>query len=191
MGSVERAPCQHPRWKLNPRFRGFSNVERNRSFLCAFLFGHFQPLCEQFALDLQMNPALFPQQLMRSSVFHMFILSMVAVDVIVAASNYYKGENHRRHYDEFYLAEVRSNYLFFVVCCYPPPPSTPPIPFNPPSTHCTHTETPHSLYSRFSLRILTDIFLISLNIQGNYVSSFLLMLLIIYLKQWKWMSRFC
>nr|XP_019956322.1 PREDICTED: sodium leak channel non-selective protein isoform X2 [Paralichthys olivaceus] len=46
------------------------------------------------------------QQLMRSSVFHMFILSMVAVDVIVAASNYYKGENHRRHYDEFYLAEV-------------------------------------------------------------------------------------
>lgn len=47
---------------------------------------------------------------MRSSVFHMFILSMVAVDVIVAASNYYKGENHRRHYDEFYLAEVR--YLF-------------------------------------------------------------------------------
>lgn len=43
---------------------------------------------------------------MRSSVFHMFILSMVAVDVIVAASNYYKGENHRRHYDEFYLAEV-------------------------------------------------------------------------------------
>lgn len=52
---------------------------------------------------------------MRSSVFHMFILSMVAVDVIVAASNYYKGENHRRHYDKFYLAEVRSNYLFFVL----------------------------------------------------------------------------
>lgn len=55
---------------------------------------------------LQLNTVLFPQQLMRSSVFHMFILSMVAVDVIVAASNYYKGENHRRHYDEFYLAEV-------------------------------------------------------------------------------------
>lgn len=42
----------------------------------------------------------------------MFILSMVAVDVIVAASNYYKGENYRRHYDEFYLAEVR----FFFFC---------------------------------------------------------------------------
>uniref|UniRef100_A0A8D2ZQS2 Sodium leak channel NALCN n=1 Tax=Scophthalmus maximus TaxID=52904 RepID=A0A8D2ZQS2_SCOMX len=52
------------------------------------------------------------QQLMRSSVFHMFILSMVAVDVIVAASNYYKGENHRRHYDEFYLAEVAFTILF-------------------------------------------------------------------------------
>lgn len=50
---------------------------------------------------------------MRSSVFHMFILSMVAVDVIVAASNYYKGENHRRHYDEFYLAEVRVFFLGF------------------------------------------------------------------------------
>lgn len=37
---------------------------------------------------------------------------MVAVDVIVAASNYYKGENHRRHYDEFYLAEVRFFSLF-------------------------------------------------------------------------------
>ncbi|XP_048095984.1 sodium leak channel non-selective protein [Alosa alosa] len=47
------------------------------------------------------------QQLMRSSVFHMFILSMVAVDVIVAASNYYKGENYTRVYDEFYLAELR------------------------------------------------------------------------------------
>ena len=44
--------------------------------------------------------------MMRSSVFHMFILSMVTVDVIVAASNYYKGENFRRQYDEFYLAEV-------------------------------------------------------------------------------------
>lgn len=43
---------------------------------------------------------------MRSSIFHMFILSMVAVDVIVAASNHYKGEIERRHYDEFYLAEV-------------------------------------------------------------------------------------
>jgi hypothetical protein len=47
-----------------------------------------------------------PQKMMRSSVFHMFILSMVTVDVIVAASNYYKGENFRRQYDEFYLAEV-------------------------------------------------------------------------------------
>ncbi len=56
---------------------------------------------------------------MRSSVFHMFILSMVAVDVIVAASNYYKGENHRRHYDEFYLAEVRWFYLFvFLISCF-------------------------------------------------------------------------
>uniref|UniRef100_A0A3Q2EIL4 Sodium leak channel NALCN n=1 Tax=Cyprinodon variegatus TaxID=28743 RepID=A0A3Q2EIL4_CYPVA len=52
------------------------------------------------------------QQMMRSSLFHMFILSMVAVDVIVAASNYYKGENHRRHYDEFYLAEVAFTVLF-------------------------------------------------------------------------------
>ena len=55
---------------------------------------------------------VFPQQLMRSSVFHMFILSMVAVDVIVAASNYYKGENHRQKYDEvFYLAEVCLSYF--------------------------------------------------------------------------------
>ncbi|XP_076118657.1 sodium leak channel NALCN [Alosa pseudoharengus] len=52
------------------------------------------------------------QQLMRSSVFHMFILSMVAVDVIVAASNYYKGENYTRVYDEFYLAEVAFTVLF-------------------------------------------------------------------------------
>lgn len=50
-----------------------------------------------------------PQKMMRSSVFHMFILSMVTVDVIVAASNYYKGENFRRQYDEFYLAEVSSS----------------------------------------------------------------------------------
>lgn len=62
---------------------------------------------------------------MRSSVFHMFILSMVAVDVIVAASNYYKGENHRRHYDEFYLAEVRSNDFGF---CF----------VDPPTPHHTH-----------------------------------------------------
>lgn len=46
--------------------------------------------------------------MMRSSVFHMFILSMVTVDVIVAASNYHKGESFRRQYDEFYLAEVSS-----------------------------------------------------------------------------------
>ncbi|MBN3307631.1 NALCN protein, partial [Amia calva] len=52
------------------------------------------------------------QQMMRSSVFHMFILSMVAVDVIVAASNYYKGETHRQQYDEFYLAEVAFTVLF-------------------------------------------------------------------------------
>lgn len=43
---------------------------------------------------------------MRSSMFHMFILSMVAMDVIVASSNYYKGKNHKKDYDEFYLAEV-------------------------------------------------------------------------------------
>lgn len=58
---------------------------------------------------------------MRSSWFHMFILSMVAVDVIVAASNYYKGENHRRHYDEFYLAEVRFFFIsgsFFKLTCF-------------------------------------------------------------------------
>ncbi|CAH6821576.1 Nalcn [Phodopus roborovskii] len=53
-----------------------------------------------------------PQEMMRSSVFHMFILSMVTVDVIVAASNYYKGENFRRQYDEFYLAEVAFTVLF-------------------------------------------------------------------------------
>ncbi|RXM37240.1 Sodium leak channel non-selective protein [Acipenser ruthenus] len=52
------------------------------------------------------------QQLMQSSVFHMFILSMVAVDVIVAASSYYKAENYLRHYDEFYLAEVAFTVLF-------------------------------------------------------------------------------
>lgn len=56
--------------------------------------------------------------MMRSSVFHMFILSMVAVDVIVAASNYYKGENYRRHYDEFYLAEVRFIYLSIYIYIY-------------------------------------------------------------------------
>ncbi|RMC06780.1 hypothetical protein DUI87_16226 [Hirundo rustica rustica] len=50
--------------------------------------------------------------MMRSSVFHMFILSMVAVDVIVAASNYYKGEHFKRQYDEFYLAEVAFTVLF-------------------------------------------------------------------------------
>lgn len=58
---------------------------------------------------------------MRSSVFHMFILSMVAVDVIVAASNYYKGENHRRHYDEFYLAEVSCFiylFIYFISCFF-------------------------------------------------------------------------
>lgn len=53
---------------------------------------------------------MFPQHLMRSSMFHMFILSMVAMDVIVASSNYYKGKNHKKDYDEFYLAEV-SNLL--------------------------------------------------------------------------------
>lgn len=52
------------------------------------------------------SSVLPPQQMMRSSVFHMFILSMVTVDVIVAASNYHKGESFRRQYDEFYLAEV-------------------------------------------------------------------------------------
>ncbi|XP_077872428.1 sodium leak channel NALCN isoform X5 [Ictidomys tridecemlineatus] len=52
------------------------------------------------------------QKMMRSSVFHMFILSMVTVDVIVAASNYYKGENFRSQYDEFYLAEVAFTVLF-------------------------------------------------------------------------------
>ncbi|XP_073702037.1 sodium leak channel NALCN isoform X1 [Garra rufa] len=52
------------------------------------------------------------QQLMRSSVFHMFILSMVAVDVIVAASNYHKDEDHKLTNDEFYLAEVAFTVLF-------------------------------------------------------------------------------
>ncbi|KTG33850.1 hypothetical protein cypCar_00003670 [Cyprinus carpio] len=52
------------------------------------------------------------KQLMRSSVFHMFILSMVAVDVIVAASNYHKGEDHKLTNDEFYLAEVAFTVLF-------------------------------------------------------------------------------
>ncbi|XP_060785507.1 sodium leak channel non-selective protein isoform X3 [Neoarius graeffei] len=52
------------------------------------------------------------QHLMRSSMFHMFILSMVAVDVIVASSNYYKGKNHKKDYDEFYLAEVAFTMLF-------------------------------------------------------------------------------
>ncbi|KAL7983884.1 hypothetical protein Chor_000760 [Crotalus horridus] len=42
----------------------------------------------------------------------MFILSMVAVDVIVAASNYYKGETFKNQYDEFYLAEVAFTLLF-------------------------------------------------------------------------------
>uniref|UniRef100_A0A672SP91 Sodium leak channel non-selective protein n=1 Tax=Sinocyclocheilus grahami TaxID=75366 RepID=A0A672SP91_SINGR len=52
------------------------------------------------------------QQLIRSSVFHMFILSMVAVDVIVAASNYHRGEDHKLTNDEFYLAEVAFTVLF-------------------------------------------------------------------------------
>lgn len=49
---------------------------------------------------------------MRSSMFHMFILSMVAMDVIVASSNYYKGKNHKKGYDEFYLAEVSNQAVF-------------------------------------------------------------------------------
>ncbi|GAA6099855.1 sodium leak channel non-selective protein isoform X1 [Tachysurus ichikawai] len=49
---------------------------------------------------------------MGSSMFHMFILSMVAMDVIVASSNYYKGKNHKKDYDEFYLAEVAFTMLF-------------------------------------------------------------------------------
>nr|XP_014343626.1 PREDICTED: sodium leak channel non-selective protein [Latimeria chalumnae] len=62
------------------------------------------------------------QKMMGSSVFHMFILSMVAVDVIVAASNYYKGENLKSQYDEFYLAEVAFTVLFDLeallkICC--------------------------------------------------------------------------
>ena len=48
--------------------------------------------------------------MMRSSVFHMFILSMVTVDVIVAASNYHKAESFKRQYDEFYLAEVSGSW---------------------------------------------------------------------------------
>ncbi|KAF7252339.1 Sodium leak channel non-selective protein [Varanus komodoensis] len=55
-------------------------------------------------------PSLY--RMMRSSIFHMFILSMVAVDVIVAASNYYKGETFKSQYDEFYLAEVAFTVLF-------------------------------------------------------------------------------
>ncbi|XP_072434162.1 sodium leak channel NALCN isoform X3 [Chiloscyllium punctatum] len=52
------------------------------------------------------------QKMMQSSIFHMFVLSMVAVDVTVAASNYYKGENSRSQYDLFYLAEVAFTILF-------------------------------------------------------------------------------
>uniref|UniRef100_A0A4W3GNM6 Sodium leak channel NALCN n=1 Tax=Callorhinchus milii TaxID=7868 RepID=A0A4W3GNM6_CALMI len=52
------------------------------------------------------------QKMMQSSIFHMFILSMVAVDVIVAASNYYKGDHSKSQYDEFYLAEVAFTVLF-------------------------------------------------------------------------------
>lgn len=60
---------------------------------------------EVYFFDKRLS-VLPPQQMMRSSVFHMFILSMVTVDVIVAASNYHKGESFRGQYDEFYLAEV-------------------------------------------------------------------------------------
>lgn len=62
-------------------------------------------LCCEWALVPDF-PSVSLQHLMRSSMFHMFILSMVAVDVIVASSNYYKGKNHKKDYDEFYLAEV-------------------------------------------------------------------------------------
>ncbi|TSU62977.1 Sodium leak channel non-selective protein [Bagarius yarrelli] len=61
------------------------------------------------AVDVNKPHGLAPaclQHLMRSSMFHMFILSMVAMDVIVASSNYYKGKNHKKDYDEFYMAEV-------------------------------------------------------------------------------------
>lgn len=88
---------------------GSSSVEKQIKMALRLLY--FWPVMCKVTL-IAMQTALFPQQLMRSSVFHMFILSMVAVDVIVAASNYYKGENHRRHYDEFYLAEVRS-FIYF------------------------------------------------------------------------------
>uniref|UniRef100_A0A671QAW2 Sodium leak channel NALCN n=1 Tax=Sinocyclocheilus anshuiensis TaxID=1608454 RepID=A0A671QAW2_9TELE len=39
-------------------------------------------------------------------------LIMVAVDVIVAASNYHRGEDHKLTNDEFYLAEVAFTVLF-------------------------------------------------------------------------------
>lgn len=69
------------------------------------LSGTHQPLfCSR--CPKQDFPSVSLQHLMRSSMFHMFILSMVAVDVIVASSNYYKGKNHKKDYDEFYLAEV-------------------------------------------------------------------------------------
>ncbi|XP_058249553.1 sodium leak channel non-selective protein isoform X1 [Hemibagrus wyckioides] len=67
------------------------------------------------AVDVNKPHGLAPaclQHLMRSSMFHMFILSMVAMDVIVASSNYYKGKNHKKDYDEFYLAEVAFTMLF-------------------------------------------------------------------------------
>ncbi|KAI5106950.1 sodium leak channel non-selective protein precursor, partial [Silurus meridionalis] len=67
------------------------------------------------AVDVNKPHSLAPaclQHLMRSSMFHMFMLSMVAVDVIVASSNYYKGKNHKKDYDEFYLAEVAFTMLF-------------------------------------------------------------------------------
>lgn len=62
-------------------------------------------------------PSVSLQHLMRSSMFHMFILSMVAVDVIVASSNYYKGKNHKKDYDEFYLAEVSCQAASFLYQC--------------------------------------------------------------------------
>lgn len=139
-----------PRWKSIRGF-GWSQMRNETDSPRAFRLCHFLAPAWGNLRWLQMNPALFPQQLMRSSVFHMFILSMVAVDVIVAASNYYKGENHRRHYDEFYLAEVRSNGSGVCFVGPPGPATTTAHTLDDTQTYKKKVAPPRGLYCIFTV----------------------------------------
>ncbi|TKC47364.1 hypothetical protein EI555_008850, partial [Monodon monoceros] len=87
------------------------NKPQGRATYSALFFMSSMGFCFSYVLSVAKTEGVSGRdqmQMMRSSVFHMFILSMVTVDVIVAASNYHKGETFRRQYDEFYLAEMQA-----------------------------------------------------------------------------------